>query len=700
MTEGSVSVASGTVDERVQSDSTYFGELETLRRYLDELKAVHRLSLEKYYDSVGHGFAHLRSKPKTSRACTATCVMSLIAAGRWKGSQSSPYATELASRLLNEKWESAGLEAGNPFTVGWILETVTILERQALREMQEPSAQDIENPLKLKEDALKRRAEAEQVLISALKKEQNPKPEAIPKPVGAARIQGYAPSAYVTQLVVRALLARKKLDDEQRREVREWASGEMLRQLALITSDSKTADVYALLYALLVVVALSSTETTTPQDRRLQQRVLKELFEHQRLDGTWDLSQPLFHYPEVGNAYCYEYEMLVQLLEQKMLWDDLIPYLPHLTKAANALKTSAFPLGDSAFGWASGHHPQLSGPESWSTASVYHFVHVLDRLLAEAIRRTLYAYLDQPYPPQAAPLKTFAEYMLDSAIEYGGGKASLRETLLKYFVAPVREHAALIEEGQPLPKGTKTSAIFFGPPGTAKTTLARHIAEYLGWTLLMIDPSHLVRTGMDRVQAEANTVFSMLAAAERLVVLFDEFDELVRDRSAMGTEATSRFLTTAMLPKLTKINERRRIVFILATNYIDHFDFAISRPGRFDRIFQVMPPSAEEKLQPPPEVAKHLAKLVAAAAVLKKFKLITEDGRRFVDAEMHGWINEMTFDEYDMLATKLLNSKEPAEAVAMIKDATSRCTLERMAEGPSQNVKWRDRCEEQRSYIR
>ena len=87
----------------------------------------------------------------------------------------------------------------------------------------------------------------------------------------------------------------------------------------------------------------------------------------------------------------------------------------------------------------------------------------------------------------------------------------------------------------------------------------------------------------------------MLSAAEQLVVLFDEFDEMVRNRADSG-EILSRFLTTAMLPKLAKINKERRILFIVATNYINSFDVAISRPGRFDLVLQMMPPLAREKL--------------------------------------------------------------------------------------------------------
>ena len=90
----------------------------------------------------------------------------------------------------------------------------------------------------------------------------------------------------------------------------------------------------------------------------------------------------------------------------------------------------------------------------------------------------------------------------------------------------------------------------------------------------------------------------MLAMAEQVVVLLDEFDELGKDR-AQSQELLSRFITTSMLPKLAAINDERKIVFLLATNYVSAFDTAFSRGGRFDMILQVMPPTPEAKLTYP-----------------------------------------------------------------------------------------------------
>ena len=88
----------------------------------------------------------------------------------------------------------------------------------------------------------------------------------------------------------------------------------------------------------------------------------------------------------------------------------------------------------------------------------------------------------------------------------------------------------------------------------------------------------------------------MLRETERVVVLFDEFDELVRERGASNAEPFSRLLTTAMLPKLASIHRRATLIFVIATNNIGEFDLATRREGRFDRVVQVLPPTYEAKM--------------------------------------------------------------------------------------------------------
>jgi ATPase family associated with various cellular activities (AAA) len=639
-----------------------FTELEKLRSLVAELRQTHVAALKEYYNPTTNGFVRkreTRDRPRLSLASTATCLASLLAPGKYDSPECSAWRSrqqELTDQLLMAKRQSAGLE-NTAFTNAFVLETVTSLCDRGVT-LDTGQKADV--------------SKWEATLKGSLNSRQHP---------GAVAIEVYPPTAYVTQLVVRTLKPRGLLDQKTRRAVRLWTVGEINRQIGLFASAEKTADAYALAYSTILLGNLSSSEESTPEEARLERAAIKLFFDKQLDDGTWPSSRPLFHYPKAGNAYCFEYEMLVQLLITESLQPILLDHIDKLAKATSSLKNRAFRFESGALAWASGHHPQSPGPESWSTASVYHFLYQLDRLIAEAVRQSIFVYLDQLYkkPTETKPaIYGFlpASDFLDSLLWIDEKSFSLRNALIE-FVEPIAKGANAVRATGSLPSGTKMSAIFFGPPGTSKTELAKQIAEFLGWPHLSIDPSHLVKFGMDRVQAEANTVFSMLAASEEIVVLLDEFDEMVRERASSDSEVLSRFLTTAMLPKLSLINKRRSIVFILATNHIEEFDFAISRMGRFDRIFQIMPPSASEKR--------------------RKW-----DALNRVPSSEDAKLELLTFSECEKLAERLrVPEMDPNIALA---EALKTCTLKKNArplrsqeESP---LTWEEECKAQRKQVR
>jgi len=645
-----------------------FAELESLRREIAALEERHVESLNEYHISRSFGFRHLYNSKRDefSKTSTGTCVLSLTETGRWTSEQ--PWFNQtgaLVSEMLNvPKWQSAGLPAKNPFTVSFLLEAVL-----ALGEVDESLISSPENSEKI--------TEAADILISSLKNKTGK--FAV---YGAAQIKNYPPSSFLTQLVVRVLRRCKRFDDRDLIQgVRSWAWREIEHELALTFSGSKTADAYSLAYAVMLFVSCTSPSETTPDQSQILGKAVCEIFKAQMPDGSWPRSRPLFHYPKIGNAYCFEYEMLTQLLQCKALTEHLLPHMPELKRATRRLHETAFRLGEQGLGWASGHHPQIAGPESWSTASVYHFLHELDRLLAEAIRRAVFEYVGVEYlPPVNAGVgtsKPFAEKFLDSSLVLPSKESlSLRSVIYDRFVKLIAARASDVERGSDLPRSVPISAIFFGPPGTSKTELAKQISDVLGWPLLPIDPSHLVRKGLDQIQAETNTLFSMLASLERVVVLLDEFDEMVRERTSDQSEVLSRFLTTAMLPKLALINQKRRIVFIVATNHIDQFDFAIRRAGRFDLLVQVMPPSREAKL----------ANWREARDLLDKFGLLDE-----------GSLEDLTFAEFGELAKKLRKAENTHHAKEIVADIHANCTLQQEVHDKKT---WKILCDDQRRFIR
>jgi len=479
---------------------------------------------------------------------------------------------------------------------------------------------------------------------------------------GSVSIDPYPASAYLTQLAFRVLVRTSKSLPkfvQLRQDVKEWARAEIYRQLALISAESRIADPLQMAYAVILLGSASLDEQNSPEEMALIRQALKVFFETQMSDGTWPPSQPLFHYPRVGNAHAFDYELLTELLRCEALQDELLLYMENIDRAARHLDYTAFELGPDAYGWASGHHPQIEGPESWSTASVYDFIHAFDRLVAEAVRRALFDEVGGVYTPperadQLPSSRQFAPTFLDACVTVNGEKLSLRETLRDYFVLPIDRERRNVANGQRLQDTTPMSAILFGPPGTSKTQLAKLIGKYLGWPVLSIDPSYLVQDGLDHLYARANRLFTMLAMTEQVVVLLDEFDELGKDRS-QSPELLSRFITTSMLPKLALINQQRKIVFLLATNYVSDFDAAFSRRGRFDMMLQIMPPTAEAKCNYRPWSAALTSALTGLS------------GRKRKTAQAA--LEDLTYLETQQLVVALQNGvADPATEIAAARD--------------------------------
>ena len=263
--------------------------------------------------------------------------------------------------------------------------------------------------------------------------------------------------------------------------------------------------------------------------------------------------------------------------------------------------------GGDTYGWSSHHHVTRDDPEAWATAEVFAFGQLLRCASGHIVAERAAAELKARRPEYAT--RSAAEEDLGSrGSTWAADRWTVGRQLAAMFLHPVRLPRPLdIDVRDPdapvLGADDAGSAVLFGPPGTGKTTLVEALAGALGWQFIEVLASDFLSAGIDAVPARADAIFDRLMQLDRCVILFDEIDELIRDRTAETSDPFGRFLTTSMLPKIAKLWKQRRLIFFVATNHVSKADPAITRSSRFDASIFVAPPglSVKRKL-----LAKHL----------------------------------------------------------------------------------------------
>ena len=136
--------------------------------------------------------------------------------------------------------------------------------------------------------------------------------------------------------------------------------------------------------------------------------------------------------------------------------------------------------------------------------------------------------------------------------------------------------------------------------------------------MIVVTPSEFLGKGLEQVHAEVDERFRDLMDLRKAVVFFDEMDALAQTREgddlevagihgvkrivkllkqaaqggrpSGGLDVTRQLLTTSMLPKLASLWDRKRVIFLMATNHKQQLDPAITRPNRFDLLLCIAPP--------------------------------------------------------------------------------------------------------------
>lgn len=115
----------------------------------------------------------------------------------------------------------------------------------------------------------------------------------------------------------------------------------------------------------------------------------------------------------------------------------------------------------------------------------------------------------------------------------------------------------------------KLGFLFYGKPGTGKSSMARAIASYLNWNIEYIS-----------VKDKKLSYFSLVS--DKTVYLIEDIDCLVTDRDNDKND-----IMQMLLNVLDGALSPTNCIFVATTNRFDELDKALVRPGRFDYTFEM-----------------------------------------------------------------------------------------------------------------
>ncbi len=131
--------------------------------------------------------------------------------------------------------------------------------------------------------------------------------------------------------------------------------------------------------------------------------------------------------------------------------------------------------------------------------------------------------------------------------------------------------------------------LFCGPPGCGKTLAAEVIAHSLSLPLVLVRLDSVISSFLGETASNLRKVFDFIAQ-QPVVVLFDEFDALTKDRGDSADHGELKRSVNAVLQMLDSY--RGESILIATTNYETLLDHAVWR--RFDEIVRFEMPNLEQ----------------------------------------------------------------------------------------------------------
>jgi len=466
------------------------------------------------------------------------------------------HITKVFENAVKAPWDSSGLPDNNAFSSLIVLRTAGLLSKSTENPLTRPALEMSHTTKSQKDNGGQ---SVEQDLTRTLKRIAKDFADESPK---SFEVVGYPSTPAIAYWFVDAV-ENLALDvpDKCWKAITWWASQDFARQVSLVTArhDAMKDPVAMAMAACLAtrlrhIIAKCNFDArdeiikALPTKIEVEQAILKA-FEFQEKSGIWPKYFPLFNYRKgaAGSNYFFSFELLeviVHEFEDSSLLENRI-VLDGIERALSWCESNRliYQYGDKIYeGWNSGGQiTTLSEgkPESWATAVVHMFLRKLRSALALLIRNHTLVKYGSGLSIKKDP-KEWDDY-IDSPLKLRGEETTVKKLIQREIIDHIKEQGIDVPHGQKMDH--RRSALLFGPPGTAKSSLVRAIAKKIGWPLVELNPSDFLKEGLENIYSQANDIFKDLKDLSRTVVFFDEMDALAQKREE-GIDVTRQFLTT------------------------------------------------------------------------------------------------------------------------------------------------------------
>ncbi|MBI5227017.1 AAA family ATPase [Candidatus Micrarchaeota archaeon] len=168
------------------------------------------------------------------------------------------------------------------------------------------------------------------------------------------------------------------------------------------------------------------------------------------------------------------------------------------------------------------------------------------------------------------------------------GLGQVKKTLLEAIQLPLLYE----KEMKDLKVKPYKGLLLFGPPGTGKTLIVKAACNELKASFQTLSGAELMKKGYTQAVTIIKETFNRARENAPAILFVDEIETFAPARGGASSEILGQFLT-----ELDGVKELKGVVIIAATNKPSLLDPAILRPGRFDKIFYIPPPSAADRAE-------------------------------------------------------------------------------------------------------